>query len=81
MENNLVYIVAGLAALAMIGVLVKSKPGWGPNSIRAFGLVFVVPLALIVGLVHKEYLSAAIGFIGAVVGYLFGQKSNGLEDK
>lgn len=68
------WIVAAFGAIALIGVLVRMKPGFGPFNLRAIGLVVVGTLASVLAIVDGNALTPAIGILGAIAGYLFGLK-------
>ena len=74
MNPYLIWIVAVLGAMALIGVLVKMKPGFGPFNLRAVGLVLVATFAALLAVANEDSLTAGMGILGAIAGYLFGIK-------
>lgn len=73
-SDQKIWIVAGFGALALIGVLVRMKPGFGPFNLRVIGLVVVATLASVLAVIDGNALTPAIGILGAIAGYLFGLK-------
>lgn len=71
--RELLWIVSIFGALTMIGVFVRMRGGFGPQNLRAIGIVLVATLATILGLASSS-LTAAIGLLGAIAGYLFGTR-------
>jgi hypothetical protein len=71
--REVLWIVSTFGALTMIGVFVRMNGGFGPQNLRAVGIVLVATLATILGL-GSNSLTAAIGLLGAVAGYLFGAR-------
>jgi hypothetical protein len=81
MERQVLWIVTGMCALALIGVFYRMKPGIGPNNLQAVGIVLVVFLASVLSILRPDGFNAAMSIYGAVAGYLFGLKSNPSEVK
>lgn len=69
-----ISIVSVLAVISLIGIFVKMKPGFGPFNLRVVGIVLVATFATLLGLVYNGEITAAIGILGAIAGYLFGIK-------
>lgn len=76
MDNQLMWIVAALGALALIGVFVKMTKGFGPFNLRVIGIVLVATFASLLGLRDGSSLTASMGILGAIAGYLFGLKDS-----
>jgi hypothetical protein len=74
--NSLHWIIAALGAGCLFGVFFRMKPGFGPFNLRAVGIVLVATLASLLALGDASSLSAAMGILGAVAGYLFGLKDD-----
>jgi len=70
----LIGIVSVLGAGALFGVFKNMKPGFGPQNIRAIGIVLVATFAAMLGVKDPGALTAAMGILGAIAGYLFGVK-------
>ena len=71
--DHLVWIIAAIGIVALIGV-VRMKPGFGPFNLRALGIVLIATLASLLALKDGASLTACVGILGAIVGYLFGLK-------
>jgi len=50
------------------------KEGFGPNSLRAVGIVLIATFASLLALRDGGALTAAMGILGGIGGYLFGTK-------
>jgi hypothetical protein len=74
MNTNLIWIFAGLGAIALIGVFYRMKPGFGPTNLRVVGLVLLATLAGLLAAADSAAVSAAMGIFGSIAGYLFGMK-------
>jgi hypothetical protein len=74
--DQLQWIIAALGALTLIGIFVRMKEGFGPFTLRAVGIVFVGTLSALLALKDAGSLSAAMGILGAIAGYLFGIKES-----
>jgi len=72
--DQLIWIIAGLGAIALVGVFLKMKPGWGPFTLRTLGIVLISTFASLLALKDTNALTAAMGILGAIAGYLFGLK-------
>ena len=74
------WIVSLLCLIALVFTFYRMKGGFGPQNLRAVGIVFIVTLVAILSLARSEDLTTAMGILGAVAGYLFGsQRSPGVE--
>lgn len=74
MDQHLLWIISGFGAIALIGVWSRMKPGFGPFNLRAFGIVLVATFACLLALKEGGSITAAMGILGAIAGYLFGLK-------
>lgn len=74
MEQQLLWIIAALGGVTLIGVFYRMQGGFGPFNLRAVGIVFVGTVAALLALKDSGSLTAAMGILGAIVGYLFGIK-------
>ncbi|MBY4676192.1 hypothetical protein [Marinobacterium arenosum] len=61
-----------VASIALIGSFRQMKPGFGPFNLRVVGIILVATFATVLALVDNGKISAAIGILGAIAGYLFG---------
>ena len=68
---------AGVFALAFFFVIVVKKLRLSTPVIRAVGLVLVVVAVCALALATQSNVTAAVGVLGAVAGYLFGAASSG----
>ena len=76
MTSTLTWILAGIGTIALMGVFIRMKPGFGPFNLRAVGLIVVVTMASVLALQSSASLTATMGILGAVAGYLFGLKDS-----
>ena len=74
MDNQLVWIISALGPIALIGVFARMSKGFGPFNLRAVGIVLIATFASLLALKDGGSLTAAMGLLGAIVGYLFGIK-------
>ena len=65
--------------VALIGSFKQMKPGFGPFNLRVIGIILVATFATILALIDNGKISAAIGILGAIAGYLFGFNNNSKE--
>jgi len=76
METQLMWIFAALGALALIGAFFKMTKGFGPFNLRIIGIVLIATFASLLGLRDGGSLTASMGILGAIAGYLFGLKDS-----
>lgn len=57
------------------------KSGFGPFNLRVLGIILVATYATVLGLANVTKLTAAIGILGAIAGYLFGFSQGGSNDQ
>jgi hypothetical protein len=69
--DHLVWIIAAIGIVTLIGVFVRMKPGFGPFNLRALGIVLIASL---LALKDGASLTGCVGILGAIIGYLFGLK-------
>jgi len=74
MDMQLMWIISILGAGALIGVFVRMNPGFGPFNLRAVGLVLIATFSSLLALRDGSSITAAMGILGAIAGYLFGIK-------
>jgi hypothetical protein len=72
MECRLMWIIAAIGALTLAGVFWKMKEGFGQYNLRAVGIVLIATLASLLALRDGGALTAAMGILGGIGGYLFG---------
>jgi hypothetical protein len=53
----------------------QMKPGYIPQNLRVVGIVLVATLVSLLAILNEDALEAAIGILGAIIGYLFGFSS------
>lgn len=76
MDLYLKWIIAIFGAGTMIGVFLKMRNGFGPFNLRAIGIVLVATFATLLALQTGNALTAAMGILGGIAGYLFGIKDS-----
>ena len=76
MQDTLMWIIAGFGAIALIGSFFKMKPGFGPFNLRVIGIILVGTFAALLALQNNESVTAGMGILGAIAGYLFGIKDS-----
>lgn len=74
MDAYMMWIIASIGFLTLVGVFWKMKKGWGPMNLRAVGIVLVATLASLLALHDNNALTAGMGILGGVAGYLFGMR-------
>ena len=74
MEQQLMWIISGLGALSIGGVFWRMQNGIGPFNLRAVGIVLIATLSALLALKDGSSLTAAMGILGAIAGYLFSIK-------
>jgi hypothetical protein len=68
----------GLIAVILFGILagiaaiIKMQGGFGKNNTRVFGIILVATFTTVLALSTGDNVSAAMGILGAIAGYLFG---------
>ncbi|MEY5100201.1 MAG: hypothetical protein RJA36_2920 [Pseudomonadota bacterium] len=93
-EDNKLYEIAILSALALLSLFIvlrfiTGKPGaryTATDIVNATGLIFIIfgTILLVIMADTGEQLTAAIGILGAVAGYIFGaikQKATAARDE
>lgn len=76
MAQQMIWIIAAFGAVALIGAYLKMKPGFGPFNLRVVGIILVGTFATLLALQGGESITAAMGILGAIIGYLFGIKDS-----
>jgi len=74
MDCRLVWIIAAIGTLTLAGVFWNMKEGFGQNNLRAVGIVLIATLASLLALREGGALTAAMGILGGIGGYLFGMR-------
>ena len=74
MEQQLMWIVAAIGFVTIVGVFWRMQGGFGPFNLRTIGIVFVGTLSALLAVKDSGSLTAAMGILGAIIGYLFGIK-------
>ena len=74
MKDYIIWVIAALGLLAMAGVFWRMRPSFGPFNLRAVGIVLVATFAALLALNDTNSLTAAMGILGGIAGYLFGIK-------
>jgi len=60
------------ALLTWCVIIAKMNRGFGTNNLRVFGIALVTTFSTFLGLLNEAALTATVGLLGAVAGYLFG---------
>jgi hypothetical protein len=76
MDKWIVWIVAVIGAGTILLVFIHMKDGFGPYNLRAFGIPLVATFATLLALRSDSTLTAAMGILGAIAGYLFSIKND-----
>ena len=71
----LVSIVAMVGILSLLGVFIKMNRGIRQQNLRAIGIILVAVLVTLLVFATGAGVEAALGLLGAIVGYLFGKDS------
>lgn len=74
MEDKLIWIISAFGLIALIGSFFKMKQGFGPFNLRVIGIILVGTFAALLALTNNQSMTAAMGILGAIAGYLFGIK-------
>lgn len=75
MDQQLLWIVAVIGAGTLFGTFLRMKGGFGPINLRAVGIVLIAVLASLLAIAKLDNLTAAMGILGAIAGYLFGAEA------
>jgi hypothetical protein len=76
MNDYIIWFIAGFGLLTMVGVFCRIRPGFGPFNLRAVGIVLVATFAALLALKDANSLTATMGILGGIAGYLFGIRDN-----
>lgn len=76
MDLYLMWIFAGFGTVTLIGAFAKMTRGFGPFNLRVVGIVLVATFASLLGLREGGSLTATMGILGAIAGYVFGLKDS-----
>lgn len=79
MEQHVHWIVAVLGAGTLFGVFWKMKGGFGPINLRVVGIVLIAVLVCLLSLAKSSDMTAAMGILGTIAGYLFGARAGDAE--
>lgn len=74
MDVYVIAIIALIGAGTLFGVFRNMKEGFGPFNLKVLGIVLVATFASILGATDGSSVTAAMGILGAIAGYLFGSK-------
>lgn len=74
MEQQLIWFISGIGLLSLLGVFCRMQNGFGPFNLRAVGIVLIATFSALLALKDGSSLTAAMGILGAIAGYLFGIK-------
>ncbi|MGO9209625.1 MAG: hypothetical protein ACLPXM_21475 [Terriglobales bacterium] len=76
MDRYLVWIIAGIGTVALIGTFARMKGGFGPFNLRVLAIVLVATFASLLASREGGSVTAAMGILGAIAGYVFGVKDS-----
>ncbi len=76
MDVYLMWIIAGLGTVALIGVFARMTKGFGPYNLRIVAIVLIATFACLLAFRDGGSLTAAMGILGAIAGYVFGIKDS-----
>jgi hypothetical protein len=83
--NSFIWAAIVIAALIFcVGIFVvckRMKPGWGPYTLQALGLVLLVPTVIVlgaIGVIDKEIIAT---LLGGIAGYIFGRGNEKSEPR
>lgn len=65
-------VIAFLGFTVLVGVFYRMRGGFGPYNLRIVGIVLVATLSAMLATLDKGTVTAAVGVLGAIAGYLFG---------
>ena len=74
--TSLEWAISLLGAATLGGVFWRMQGGFGPFNLRAVGIVFVATVTSLLALHDSGGLTAGMGILGAIAGYLFGIKDS-----
>ncbi|HLC77558.1 MAG TPA: hypothetical protein VJH92_00345 [Candidatus Nanoarchaeia archaeon] len=63
-----------IGVITLVGIFIRMKDGFGPFNLKVVGIVLVAILSSLLALKDSGSLTAAMGILGAIVGYLFGSR-------
>ena len=74
LPQQALWIVAGVGLATLTGYcsIQVLKKGFGPFNLRVIAIVLVAIFATILALANESSLTAAMGILGAIAGYVFG---------
>ena len=75
--THLHWTISILGGIALLGTFWRMHGGFGPFNLRAVGIVFIATIASLLALQDSAALTAAMGILGAIAGYLFGIRDTG----
>jgi hypothetical protein len=78
MDKYIITSIGGIGSAALIAVIMKMQGGFNQANLRAIGIVLVATFASLLAMKDGGSLTAAMGILGAIVGYLFGIKDSKL---
>ena len=79
MNDYIIWIIAVFGLVTLGGVFYRMQGGFGPFNLRAVGIVMIATFAALLALKDGSSLTAAMGILGAIAGYLFGIRDSKTE--
>jgi hypothetical protein len=69
---TLTIVIAVFGLVALIGAYKNMAKGFGPYNMRVLGIILVATFASLLAINNESGMTAAMGILGAIAGYLFG---------
>jgi hypothetical protein len=76
---TLLILVSLFGAGTLMAVFRRMKGGFGPYNLRAVGLVLIATFAALLAVKDPSAMSAGMGILGVIAGYLFGMAGSSSE--
>ena len=76
MQQQVLWIIAGIGVLTLGVAVFRMKDGFGPFNLRVIGIILVATLSSILAISDGGSITSAMGILGAIAGYLFGIKDS-----
>ena len=71
---DLRIMITSFGALALAGAFWRMNRGFGPSNIKVIGIVVIATFASLLAAEDSNAMTAVMGLLGAIAGYLFGLK-------
>ena len=74
MNEKLMWLISVFGIVALVGAFLRMKLGFGAFNLRVVGIILVGTFSALLSLQGGESRTAGIGILGAIAGYLLGNK-------